>query len=148
MESSCLSTNQATWFHLFFCVLWGKLFIIERSVLMKIAVMGPKEFAMWVKTIIKNEYHDASIELFCYDRYIEVIEFLKENQNRFDGIMFPGHVSYMYAERLIGKETLWQYIPINTGSFYRALLETDVRGNDINSISIETYKKEIHRGGL
>lgn len=110
---------------------------------MRIAIMGPKEFALWVQSVIKEEHNDAELFLFCYDRYIEVIDFLTENQGNFDGIMFPGHVSYMYAESLIKRGCLWEYIPINTGSFYRALLETNVQGNDIGNISIDTYKKEF-----
>lgn len=111
---------------------------------MKIAVIGPKEFADRVKRIIKQEYIDVEITIFYYERYIEVISFLEEHQKEFDGILFPGHVSYVYAEKKIKKkETLWEYIPINTGSFYRALIELYVLGKDIYNISIDTYPPEF-----
>ena len=108
---------------------------------MKIAIMGSKEFADRVKGIIRQEYRDAELKTVYYQRYIEIIDFLQTEQKQYDGILFPGHVSYMYAEGLVKKETLWEYIPINAGSFYRALLELYVQGHDIYNLSIDTYKQ-------
>lgn len=71
---------------------------------MKIAIMGLKEFVNRVKNIIKDEHYDVNLVPFYYTRYIEILDFLRNRQEEFDAILFPGHVSYLYAEHHLEKK--------------------------------------------
>ncbi len=110
---------------------------------MRIAVLGKKSLADRSCAIIRSEDSDVQLDKIYYERYVECVADVARLQKDYDGILFPGHLSYMFLESILPKECIWEYIPINTGSLYRALMELRTQGMDINNISIDTYGREF-----
>lgn len=114
---------------------------------MRILVLSPKENVKYVKHVLSDHYSDLEIDSFGYDHYYEIIDRIKDVQGKYDGILFPGYVSYMYTETRLTKECPWEYIHLNEGALYKTLMEVSLENEEgrICDISFDTFKPELVR---
>ncbi|MPM76688.1 hypothetical protein SDC9_123687 [bioreactor metagenome] len=75
---------------------------------MKIALLAPDSIASKVEPIVRTQMDSIELKKYIYNDYIEVLDILSKIQNKYDGIMFAGIISYYLAKQNI-KEELEHY---------------------------------------
>lgn len=109
---------------------------------MKIAVISPGTFCPKLKKI-EEEFSSIEFIYLTYEAYEDVADIVKQEQAKFDGLLFSGLISYYIAKEYLTGEILYEILPRFEGEVMAALLQAGIQGYDIQRVSFDTYSRAL-----
>lgn len=106
---------------------------------MKILFIIPEIFFVIVDTVVRDLSPKIHAEYLFYKDYKETPILIKNNQTKWDGIIFAGRAPYFFCMQHIVPEVLWSYFPTEGSTFCKALFSATSNGWDIHRISTDSY---------
>ncbi|XAM51421.1 hypothetical protein TVTCOM_15320 [Terrisporobacter vanillatitrophus] len=104
---------------------------------MKIALLAPDSIASKVEPIVRTQMDSIELKIYIYNDYIEVLDILSKIQNKYDGIMFAGIISYYLTKQNIKDLSIDTYSKSNMKQIF------DMVGVNLNDTNIKLYELNL-----
>ncbi|MDR3560831.1 MAG: HTH domain-containing protein [Negativicutes bacterium] len=110
---------------------------------MKLGLVGPSGLVEKMNRVIKLAFPDIEPVNCSYKVYTEAPNIVKYQQPYLDTVLFAGPTPYFSVKAIVKPLIPWEYIPRNSSSLLRVLLEAALTGNDkISNLSFDSYQED------
>lgn len=110
---------------------------------MKVGFVTVEELVEKTEDIISEEFNFIDLTCIVYNSHKEIPQLVKEEQNKYNALMFAGSLPYAYAKSIVKPMVQWEFIPLQGNSLLSALLNAAHSGYNIQKISTEFISSYI-----